>query len=117
MADDFILLPECEVRNRPPLIGMLARIAWLQAFAFHFNSVRWVERLTSLITATQIRLAVAIALGLAATSFFYLGVTTTQTAQVSASINSNDEDTIDVGSSASWQCAGVPIAVQCGTAR
>jgi hypothetical protein len=82
--------------------------------------VRWVKRLISLITATQLRLTVAIALGLAATSFFYLGVTTTQTAQVSASINSADsapDDTIDAGSSASWQCAGVPIAVQCGTAR
>ena len=96
---------------------MLARIAWLQTFAFLFIFVRWVKRLISLITATQIRLTVAIALGLAATSFFYLGVTTTQTAQVSASIDSNDEDAIDVGSSASWQCAGVPIAVQCGTAR
>ena len=98
MADDFILLPECEVRSRRVLVG----------------------RLTSRITATQIQLAVAIALGLAATNFFYLGVTTTQTAQVSASINSADsapDDTIDAGSSASWQCAGVPIAVQCGTAR
>jgi hypothetical protein len=82
--------------------------------------MRWVERLTSLVTATQIRLAVAIALGLAATNFFYLGVTTTQTAQVSASVNSTDsptDDKIDVGSSASWQCAGVPIAVPCGAAR
>lgn len=98
MADDSILLPECEVRSRRLLVG----------------------RLTSRITATQIQLAVAIALGLAATNFFYLGVTTTQTAQVSASINSADsapDDTIDAGSSASWQCAGVPIAVQCGTAR
>jgi len=89
MADDFVLLPECEVRSRRPLI--------------------WVERLVN----------VAIALGLATTSFFYLDVTTTQTAQVSTSINSTDsttEDRIDVGSSASWQCAGVPIAVQCGTA-
>jgi hypothetical protein len=100
MADSFVLLPQCEVRSRQPLI--------------------WVERLSSLITATPIRLAVAIALGLAAISFFYLGVTTTQTAQVSASINSTDstpKDTIDVGSSASWQCADVPIAIQCGTAR
>ena len=97
MADDFVLLFECEDKSRRLI---------------------WVERLTSLITATQIRLAVAVALGLAATSFFYLGVTTRQTAQVSASINSADstpDDTIDVGSSASWQCAGVPIAVQCGT--
>lgn len=100
MADDFILLPECEVRSRRLLVS--------------------VRRLTSRITATQIQLAVAIALGLTATNFFYLGVTTTQTAQVSASINSADsapDDTIDAGSSASWQCAGVPIAVQCGTAR
>ena len=100
MADSFVLLPECEVRSRRPLI--------------------WVERLSSLITATPIRLAVAIALGLAAISFFYLGATTTQTAQVGASINSTNsttKDTIDVGSSASWQCADVPIAVQCGTAR
>lgn len=98
MADDFILLPECEVRSRRLLVP--------------------VRRLTSRITATQIQLAVAIALGLTATNFFYLGVTTTQTAQVSASINSADsapDDTIDAGSSASWQCAGVPIAVQCGT--
>ena len=88
--------------------------------ATQIRLMRWVERLTSLVTATQIRLAVAIALGLAATNFFYLGVTTTQTAQVSASVNSTDsttDDKIDVGSSASWQCAGVPIAVQCGTAR
>jgi hypothetical protein len=100
MADDFTSLPECEVRSRRPFVS--------------------VGRLTSLITATQIQLAVAIALGLAATNFFYLGVTTTQTARVSASINSADsapDDTIDAGSSASWQCAGVPIAVQCGTAR
>ena len=97
MADDFVLLFECEDKSRRLI---------------------WVERLTSLITATQIRLAVAVVLGLAATSFFYLGVTTRQTAQVSASINSADstpDDTIDVGSSASWQCAGVPITVQCGT--
>ncbi len=100
MADDFVLLFECGVKSGRPL--------------------NWVERLTSLATVTQIRLAVAIALGLVATSFFYLGVTTTQTAQVSAGINSADstpDDTIDVGSSASWQCANVPIAVQCGTAR
>lgn len=100
MADDFILLPECEVRSRRLLVS--------------------VRQLTSRITAAQIQLAVAIALGLAATNFFYLGVTTTQTAQVNASINSADsapDDTIDAGSSASWQCAGVPIAVQCGTAR
>jgi len=107
MADDFIiLLPEYEGGSRRPLIGMLAK--------------HWVERFTSLITATQIRFAVAIALGLAATSFFYLGVTTTQTAQVGASINSTvstTDETIDVGSTASWQCAGVPIAIQCGTAR
>ena len=88
--------------------------------ATQIRLMRWVERLTSLVTATQIRLAVAIALGLAATNFFYLGVTTTQTAQVSASVNSTNsttDDKIDVGSSASWQCAGVPIAVPCGTAR
>ena len=100
MADDFILLPEYEVRSKRLLVS--------------------VRRLTGRITATQIQLAVAIALGLAATNFFYLGVTTTQTAQVSASVNSADsapDDTIDAGSSASWQCAGVPIAVQCGTAR
>jgi hypothetical protein len=97
---------------------MLARIAWLQTFAFLFIFVRWVKQLISLITATQIRLTVAIALGLAATSFFYLGVATT--AQVSVSINSTDstiDDTIDVGSPANWQCADVPIAVACGTAR
>jgi hypothetical protein len=99
---------------------MLARIAWLQTFAFLFIFVRWVKRLSSLITATQMRLTVAIAFGLAATSYFYLGVTTIQTAQVSTSINSTDstiDDTIDVGSPANWQCADVPIAVQCGTAR
>ena len=119
MADNFILLPEYEVRSRQPLIGSLQQGAPGE-HAFLFIFVRCVERLTSLITATQIRLAVAIALGLAATSFFYLGVTSTQTAQVSASINatnSTTDDTIDAGSTASWQCAGVPIAIQCGTAR
>jgi hypothetical protein len=78
--------------------------------------MRWVERLTSLITATQIRLAVAIALALAATNFFYLGVTTTRTAQVSESVNSTDsttDDEINVRRPASWQCADVPIAVRC----
>jgi hypothetical protein len=78
--------------------------------------MRWVERITSAITATRIRLAVATALALAATSFFYLGVTSTWTAQVSESVNSTDSttvDEIDVRSSASWHCAGVPIAVRC----
>jgi hypothetical protein len=76
--------------------------------------MRWVERLTSAITAMRIRVAVATAL--AATSFFYLGVTSTRTAQVSESVNSTDSttvDEIDVRSSASWHCAGVPIAVRC----
>ena len=96
------------------------RHALQESLAATFAAVDWVEQLTNLITVTQIRLVVAIALGLAAANFFYLGVTTTQTAQVNASINSADsapDDTIDAGSSASWQCAGVPIAVQCGTAR
>ena len=81
--------------------------------------MRWVERLSSAITATRIRLAVATVLALAATSFFYLGVTSTRTAQVSESVNSTDStdstivDEIDVRSSASWHCAGVPIAVRC----
>jgi hypothetical protein len=86
-------------------------------FAAVAPPTRWVEQLTNLITATQIRLAVAIALGLAAANFFYLGLTT---AQIGASVDSTDpttDDTIDVGSSASWQCAGVPIATPCGTAR
>jgi hypothetical protein len=76
----------------------------------------WVERLTSAITATRIRVTAATALALAATSFFYLGVTSTRTAQVSESVNSTDSTTveeIDVRSSASWHCAGVPIAVRC----
>jgi hypothetical protein len=78
--------------------------------------MRWVERLTSLITAAQIRLVVAIALALAATNFFYFGVTTTRTAQVSVSVNSTDsatDDENDTPSSASWYCADVPIAVRC----
>jgi len=76
----------------------------------------WVERLTSAIIATRIRVTVATALALAATSFFYLGVTSTRTAQVSESVNSTDStivEEIDVRSSASWHCAGVPIAVLC----
>jgi len=76
----------------------------------------WVERLTSAIIATRIRVTVATALALAATSFFYLGVTSTRTAQVSESVNSTDStivEEIDVRSSASWHCAGVPIAVRC----
>ena len=78
--------------------------------------MRWVERLTSAITATRIRVTVATALALAATSFFYLGVTSTRTAQVSERVNSTNYttvDEIDVRSSASWHCAGVPIAVRC----
>lgn len=126
------MLPECEVGSRRPFAtgspaATFAAVRkffnFLQvAFAFLFISVRWVppmrwvERLASLITATQIRLAVAVALALAATNFFYLGVTTTRTAQVSESVNSTDsttDDEIDVRNSASWQCAGVPIAVRC----
>ncbi len=95
------------------------RHALQESLAATFAAVGWVEQLTNLITVTQIRLVVAIALALAAANFFYLGVTT-QTAQVSASFDSTDsttDDTIDVGSSASWQCASVPIATPCGTAR
>jgi hypothetical protein len=127
------MLSECEVGSRRSFAtgSAAATLAAVRkffnssqvAFAFLFISLRWVppmrwvERLTSrLITATQIRLAVAVALALAATNFFYLGVTTTRTAQVSESVNSTDsttDDEIDVRNSASWQCAGVPIAVRC----
>jgi hypothetical protein len=77
--------------------------------------MRWVERVTG---ATQIR--VPAALTLAAASFLYLAVMT-QTVQVGASVNSTasatDDDTdISLGP-ASWHCAEVPIAFQCGGAR
>ena len=78
--------------------------------------MRWVERLTSTITAPQMRVAVALAL--AAASFLYLAVIT-QTAQVGESVSSiasTTDDDADVPSlgPAFWHCAGVPIAFQCG---
>jgi hypothetical protein len=91
---------------------------WLRAS--WVPTMRWVERLTSAITATQIRLAAALAL--AAASFLYLAVTT-QTAQVGESVSSTastTDDEIDVGSfgsAPSWHCVDVPIAIQCGGAR
>ena len=63
---------------------------------------------------------VTVALTLVAASFFYLAVMT-QRAQVGASVSTaasmtDDDDEISLGP-ASWHCAEVPIAFQCGGAR
>jgi hypothetical protein len=77
----------------------------------------WIKRLASAITATQVGLAIA--LPVAAAVFFNLAIVhRTQTAQVAEDVRSTGpaaNDMIDTLGliSASWDCAGVPITVQC----
>lgn len=81
----------------------------------------WIERFTSSITATQARLAIVVTL--AVSIFLYLAVVVSaQRTHVAERVEPTVSATDDVINDrrlgpASWDCASVPITVQCGSTQ